>query len=347
MKCKVSKKTRSGFYSENWERDHMPRKIALPVALLAIIMISFSAPSTAATITSAEFVIGLNQYFVNNQAPGISMDAAPYIDPDSGRTLVPVRYLADALGAGTNWDGSAQSVTVTDNSTTIAMVIGSTALVVNGQTQTMDQAPVIQNGRTYLPARWVAEALGYNVNWDAANKIVIIYPQGSIGQPPDNNVIQQAQQNAAKPAAVQKLESALGIAMITGDGNEWYYNPEMNPDGSPNIAWEKQNMTDSFVIADVGSDGSVGVSVECVTLQGNPGLVTPDLSPLQKALETIFPGADISQAMAYAQQCAANEQAKGGFPTLPAEKLNIGGNTVFVGQGNDGTTYAEISIVGG
>ena len=34
----------------------------------------------AATIDSAEFVIGMNQYFVNNQTPGISMDAAPYID---------------------------------------------------------------------------------------------------------------------------------------------------------------------------------------------------------------------------------------------------------------------------
>jgi hypothetical protein len=70
------------------------------LALAAIIAISLSAPPSfaAITITSADFVIGMSQYFVNNQVPGVSMDAAPYIDANSGRTLVPVRYLADALG---------------------------------------------------------------------------------------------------------------------------------------------------------------------------------------------------------------------------------------------------------
>jgi hypothetical protein len=38
---------------------------------------------------------------------------------------------------------------------------------------------VIQNGRTYLPAKWVANALGYQVDWNAANQIVIIWPNGT------------------------------------------------------------------------------------------------------------------------------------------------------------------------
>ncbi len=52
----------------------------------------------------------MNQYFVNNHTPGISMDAAPCID--SGRALVEVRYLADALGATTDWDDDTQQVPV-------------------------------------------------------------------------------------------------------------------------------------------------------------------------------------------------------------------------------------------
>jgi hypothetical protein len=59
------------------------------------------------------------------------------------------------------------------------MVIGSTFLTVNGQTQTMDQAPVIKNGRTYLPAKWVANALGYQVDWDAQIQDVLIWPNGT------------------------------------------------------------------------------------------------------------------------------------------------------------------------
>jgi hypothetical protein len=104
------------------------------------------------------------------------MDAVPYIDSSSGRTLVPVRYLGDALGAQTNWDANTQTVTVTKDNMTISMVIGSTTLNVNGQAQTMDQAPVINNGRTYLPARWVAEALGYAVSWDANSSTVTVTP---------------------------------------------------------------------------------------------------------------------------------------------------------------------------
>jgi hypothetical protein len=158
----------------------MLRKTTLLVLAVAMILLFSALPSSANnSITSAEFVIGMSQYFVNDQVPGISMDAAPYIDNSSGRSLVPVRYLGDALNATTNWDGNTQTVTVTSGSNNITLVIGNTAMTVNGQAQTLDQAPVIKDGRTYLPARWVANALGYQVDWNAANKIVIIWPNGT------------------------------------------------------------------------------------------------------------------------------------------------------------------------
>ncbi len=333
-------------------------RMVVALVLAAILMMFFSAPtfadsaittgSAAVTvpIDSAEFVIGMNQYFVNNQTPGINMDAAPYID--SGRTLVPVRYLADALGATTAWDGDTQEVTVSTSVYTIAMTIGSTTLTVNGQMQTMDVAPVINDGRTFLPARYVAQILGYDVDWDATNNIVVIYPASSIGEPAYNFVIQQAQQNAAKPEEVQKLESALGITM-GGDGSSWGYNPEMNADGSPNIAFENQNMSNSFVVASYGSsDDEVDVNIKCVTLVGDPGTVANvDISPLQKVLEAFIPGqdADIQQLMAYAQKCEANEKANGGGSPLPGLRMTINGMTVSVGQSHR-TTYAGLEILG-
>jgi hypothetical protein len=54
----------------------------------------------------------------------------------------------------------------------------------------MDVAPVIKDGRTYLPARWVANALGYQVDWNAQYKIVIIWPNGTT-EPDISNVIGQ------------------------------------------------------------------------------------------------------------------------------------------------------------
>jgi len=185
----------------------MKKSICLVLALAMLFL--FAGPVLAAT-NNAEFVIGLNQYFVNNQMPGITMDAAPYIDSSSGRTLVPVRYLGDALGATTNWDEGNQRVSVISGTgtTTLEMEIGNTTLWVNNQgktqDQTLDQAPVIESGRTYLPARWVAGALGYSVDWNAANKIVIIYK----GQEPDvSNLASQ------KPTVVNRFNIPAGTEL--------------------------------------------------------------------------------------------------------------------------------------
>jgi len=151
------------------------RKI-VTLLLTVALMISSSVPAFADGITSVQFMIGQGSYFLNASPLGVNMDAAPYIDPDSGRTLVPGRYLGDALGATTNWDANTKTVAVTGSNTTIQLVIGSTTMTINGQAQTLDNAPVIKNGRAYLPARWVANALGYQVDWNAQYKVVLIWP---------------------------------------------------------------------------------------------------------------------------------------------------------------------------
>ena len=74
----------------------------------------------------------------------------------------------------TAWDGTTQKVTVTKGSTTIELTIGSTTGTTNGQASQMEAAPLLVNGRTYLPARDIAEALGYTVEWDAAAQTVNI-----------------------------------------------------------------------------------------------------------------------------------------------------------------------------
>ena len=121
---------------------------------------------------SGTFVIGSNIYTVN----GLTriMDVAPYIN--NGRTFVPYRYLALALGVAEDdivWDDSTKKVTVTKGENVVEATIGSTTLTVNGESVTMDVAPEIKNGRTMLPARYLAEALGGSVGWDQASKTVV------------------------------------------------------------------------------------------------------------------------------------------------------------------------------
>ena len=106
---------------------------------------------------------------------------APYID-QNGRTQVPVRYLGDVLNMSALWQPANQSVLLTrnDRNTLVSLTIGSDKLditdLVNSEV-TMDTTPVIvPPGRTMLPARFVAQAVGYQVSWNAANQTVTVTP---------------------------------------------------------------------------------------------------------------------------------------------------------------------------
>ncbi len=104
--------------------------------------------------------IGSSDYVVNNKI--FTGDAAPYVD-SNWRTMVPFRVLGEAFGAEVDWDQEAQTVTYTYGGMELVMTIGEETYTVNGEEQTMDTAPVLSGDRTYVPVRFVAEALGYTV----------------------------------------------------------------------------------------------------------------------------------------------------------------------------------------
>lgn len=110
--------------------------------------------------TSVVMTIGSSDMVVNNQVVAME-DAAPYVAND--RTYVPFRALGEALGADVVWDNDARTVTYTLGDNTIVMTIGEKTYTVNGEEKTMDVAPVITGDRTYVPVRFVGEALGFKV----------------------------------------------------------------------------------------------------------------------------------------------------------------------------------------
>ena len=148
------------------------REVKAPASVATSPVVSASTPTSTQTgeQNPVSFTIGQPGYTVGGQT--LTMDATPFIANE--RALVPMRYLADALGAQTTWDAATQTITITKGGTTVVLTIGSTAITTNGQTSQMDMAPIIVNGRTYLPARYVAEAFGCNVSWNAvAQKVTV------------------------------------------------------------------------------------------------------------------------------------------------------------------------------
>lgn len=122
-----------------------------------------------------EFSIGGQSYCQGGLA--YKMDASPFLD--NGRALVPVRYLAIALGIpedGITWSTADQSVTLVKEGSTISLAPGKSTMYVNERPVALDTAPVLRQGRVYLPARYVAEALGFTVQWDELLQKVLINP---------------------------------------------------------------------------------------------------------------------------------------------------------------------------
>ena len=107
--------------------------------------------------------IGSRIVNVDNEA--VIYDAAPVIRND--RTLVPIRIITEALGGKVDWNGAAKEVTLSINDKEIKMTIGK-------MLEKYGVAPVIIDGRTFVPVRFVADELGAEVAWDEATKTVTI-----------------------------------------------------------------------------------------------------------------------------------------------------------------------------
>jgi hypothetical protein len=117
-----------------------------------------------------QFQIGNKTVLINNQPK--TMDAAPFIL--NGRTVVPIRVIAEAFGAEIEWEGSTQTITILLDEKTIVMKVGSTIAKIDEDPIILDAPPVIQNGRTFVPLRFIAEAFGAEIEWEGSTQTITI-----------------------------------------------------------------------------------------------------------------------------------------------------------------------------
>ncbi len=101
-------------------------------------------------------------------------DPAPVIVND--RTMLPVRFVSESLGFDVKWDGRSKKVSLTKGEKTISFTVGSDEAGASGVDDVvkLDAKPFIKDSRTFVPLRFVSEAIGESVKWDGANKTVII-----------------------------------------------------------------------------------------------------------------------------------------------------------------------------
>ena len=116
------------------------------------------------TLIKLAFTIESSEYFVNGQSK--TNDVMPLIR--DGRSLMPIRVVAEALGAEVNWDQDTKTVTITKGDKSVSLVIGQP--LPNGM-----GTPVIISDRSFAPIRDIAMILECNIFWDNVTSLVTVY----------------------------------------------------------------------------------------------------------------------------------------------------------------------------
>lgn len=96
----------------------------------------------------------------------------------NSRTMVPMRKIFEVFDATIEWDGATETVTATTEDKVLKLQINNEVakVITNGETEEMilDSVPVVVDGRTLVPVRFISETLGLKVGWDEATQTVII-----------------------------------------------------------------------------------------------------------------------------------------------------------------------------
>jgi hypothetical protein len=145
--------------------------VLVVIALVASAIVLF-INSKVVMASESVFIIGNGTYAINDE---IRQDTAPYIK--NGRTYLPLRYAAYAVGIGDNsiyWEDNTKTAYLAKDDQIMSIRVGE-MMIFKGTTVIITDAPAeLVNGRVMLPLRSIAEALGCEVEWDGDNQRVIV-----------------------------------------------------------------------------------------------------------------------------------------------------------------------------
>ena len=227
----------------------MKRLLGITLTILLVIALLQTGGNVVTKADSGKVVLKLTIgnviMTVNDKA--VALDVAPVII--ESRTLLPIRWIAEPLGAKVDWDNSTKKVTVTLENTKIELWIGKSTAQVNGVATPIDAnnskvVPVIINSRTMIPIRFISENLGCQVDWNSTTRTVtityekiVIVEKIKVGLCTD---VGGRGDKSFNDSALRGLENwAAGVKMVAGTGYKALTTDEFNKiiaDEAPDLA---------------------------------------------------------------------------------------------------------------
>lgn len=195
------------------------KKISKILAILSVFVLTLSL-NTYAKQKTYLFVDGNH----------IKTDAEPFIE--NGRTLVPIRFISENLKNKVDWNSDEKKVTVTPEEereiSKIELIIGSDIAKLydkegNIKEEKLEVPAKITNSRTFVPVRFISEALGTEVNWDPENRVVIIGDKTKYNSEKFKNEV-IAKEPKEKPEPAKKQEKK--VAKTNAKAKEFNYGGE-------------------------------------------------------------------------------------------------------------------------
>ncbi|MBQ2942390.1 MAG: InlB B-repeat-containing protein [Clostridia bacterium] len=165
----ISAPTREGYVFDGWFLD---KEFTTEVTAESKVKGNITLYARWTEKAKREIVLTIGDVNASVFGENKANDVAPVIRND--RTMLPARFVAEALGATVTWDEEARRVTITKDELVIVLAIDSDKATVKGEEVTLDSPAFIENDRTYTPIRFVAEALGATVAWEEETQKVTI-----------------------------------------------------------------------------------------------------------------------------------------------------------------------------
>jgi Copper amine oxidase N-terminal domain len=138
-------------------------RVNLAASVVAILLVSVALCGKPQLAVAQDITVIVNGQQVQFDQPPVER---------SGRVFVPLRGVFEQLGASVVYDNGV--INATGNGTTIQLHVGSTSALVNGNSQQLDVAPFEIGSRTFVPLRFISQALGASVDYnDNTNTITI------------------------------------------------------------------------------------------------------------------------------------------------------------------------------
>ncbi len=211
---------------------------------------ALAAASLLCASVAPAFAAGSVSVTVNGNAANLN----PAPTERAGRVFVPLRGVFEQLGATVVYANGV--INATGRNHNISLKIGSQQATVDGQQQTVDVAPFIIGASTYVPLRFVSQALGATVNYDGSNRVVAINTNGGGG-----GNVSQNQPPAPRPAnngnqSPVTLANQLPVPDATIQSNKTtaqatFENGNVNPN-SIHVSFDGRDVTDRAYVSDQG-----------------------------------------------------------------------------------------------